>query len=45
MIDQKMEPYYDILISIFMGICLIIALHSMYDSPRIIVISSDSDKN
>lgn len=44
MIDQKMEPYYDILISIFLGICLIIAIHSMYDSPRVLVIEDDSEK-
>ena len=45
MIDKKMEPYYDILISIFFGVCLIIALYSMYDSPRISVIEMNSEKN
>lgn len=39
-----MEPYYDILISIFIGVCLVIALHSMYDSPRIIVTEGYQEK-
>lgn len=44
MIDKKMEPYYDIMISIFIGIILILFLHNMYESPRIIIIEKDSDK-
>lgn len=43
MIDKKMEPYYNILISIFLGVVLIIAIHCMYDSPRTIVVVSDHE--
>lgn len=41
MIDQITERYYDIMLSIFMGIVLILILNSFYDSPRVIII----DKN
>ena len=37
-----MEPYYDILLSVFFGVCIIFAINSMYDYPRVIVIEDDS---
>jgi hypothetical protein len=43
MIDKIMEPYYDVLLSIFLGIFLIIMLNYMYDSPRIIIIEQQSE--
>jgi hypothetical protein len=42
MIDKKFEPYYDILLSVFLGVIIIIILHNMYESPRIIVIEDDN---
>ena len=43
MIDKIMEPYYDILISIFLGMFLIIMINYMYDSPRIIIIEEQTE--
>jgi hypothetical protein len=42
MIDKVLEPYYDIILSIFFGIMIILILHNMYDSPRIIIIDQTS---
>lgn len=44
MIDKNMEPYYDAILSIFVGVISILLLHRMYNMPRIIVIES-LDKN
>jgi hypothetical protein len=44
MIDKIMEPYYDILLSIFLGVFLIIMMNYMYDLPRIIIIEQQSEK-
>lgn len=41
MIDKNMEPYYDILLSIFMGIFLILLFHNIYDCPRTIIFNSN----
>ena len=38
MIDKNMEPYYDAILSIFLGIICILSSHNLYNSPRIIVI-------
>lgn len=38
MIDSKMEPYYDIIINIFIGIVIIIFLHTLFNLPRIIIV-------
>lgn len=44
MIDKKLEPYYDILFSIFLGVVIILLLHNIYDSPRsVVVISNDKE--
>lgn len=40
MIDKKLEPYYDALFSIFLGVIIVLFLHNMYDSPRSIVLDS-----
>lgn len=40
MIDKDLEPYYDRLLSIFIGIVLVIIIHYFYDTPRTIVITS-----
>jgi p-aminobenzoyl-glutamate transporter AbgT len=43
MIDKKMEPYYDILLSIFVAMMIILFLHNMYESPRILIIEQESE--
>lgn len=45
MIDKNMEPYYDAILSIFFGIIFILLLHSLYDTPRIIVINQTEKNN
>lgn len=40
MIDKKMEPMYDTMISIFLGIVIIIMCHIMFNRPRIIYIKT-----
>lgn len=37
MIDKNMEPYYNIILSIFLGILSICVLNSLFDKPRTIV--------
>jgi hypothetical protein len=37
MIDKIFEPYYDILLSIFLGIFIILSMHNLYDIPRIVI--------
>ncbi len=44
MIDKKMEPYYDAILSIFIGMMCILLLHRLYDIPRIIVVN-EKEKN
>ena len=44
MIDQHMEPYYDIIINIFIGIIIVIFFHKLYNSPRMVFIN-DSNKH
>jgi hypothetical protein len=45
MIDKKLEPYYDILFSIFIGIIIILLIHNIYDSPRsVIIAANDKEK-
>ncbi len=41
MIDKTIEIYYDIMLSIFLGIVLILILNSFYDSPRVIIINNE----
>ena len=41
MIDQELKPYYDILLSIFLGIMIVLFLHNSYDYPRIIIIDDN----
>lgn len=41
MIDKNLEPYYDILFSVFIGVVIILLLHNLYDSPRIVVVIPD----
>ena len=36
--DIRLEPYYDIFLSIFLGIIVIISIHNMYDSPRSVIV-------
>lgn len=38
MIDPYIENIYDIILSIFLGIILILFFNKMFDSPRIITI-------
>lgn len=45
MIDKKMEPYYDILFSIFIGFVLIYILYVLYDSPRVVYLESDDEEH
>lgn len=40
MIDKNLEPYYDKLLSIFIGVVLVLIIHNLYDVPRTIVINS-----
>lgn len=41
MIDKKLEPYYDKLLSIFIGVVIVLIIHNLYDSPRNIIVISD----
>lgn len=46
MIDKNMEPYYDAMLSIFIGVICILLLHRLYDIPRIIVVDQmENNKN
>jgi hypothetical protein len=38
MIDPEIEPYYDIMISCFIGFVMIIIINSFFESPRIVEI-------
>lgn len=38
MIDKNLEPYYDILISIFLGVMVMLIMYNMYECPRIVII-------
>lgn len=40
MIDKNLEPYYDILFSVFMGIVIILILNSLYDAPRTVTLEN-----
>ena len=42
MIDKRIEPYYDMMISIFLGVILVLAINMLYDSPRSVVVFSDT---
>jgi len=42
MIDKTMEPYYDIILSIFIGMICVLILHYLYDMPRIIVVKDEN---
>lgn len=44
MIDKKLEPYYDIMLSIFVGIFIILFLNSFYESPRTITIYDNNEE-
>lgn len=41
MIDKQMESYYDIMLSIFAGVILIIMLDQFFEKPYMIVKESD----
>jgi hypothetical protein len=45
MIDKICEPYYDIMISIFFGVMIIIIINQLYDQPRTVEIYRDDQKN
>lgn len=38
MIDKSIEPYYDIMLNVFLAFVLIIIIHNFYDCPRTIVL-------
>ena len=44
MIDKRIEPYYDIMISIFLGVVLVLTINTLYESPRTIIVFSDVNK-
>lgn len=41
MIDKKMEPYYDIMISIFLGFIAVYLINKLYSCPRVITYTDD----
>ena len=45
MIDKKLEPYYDRLLSIFVGIVSVLVIHILYYSPRTIVVKTKNKYN
>jgi hypothetical protein len=45
MIDKNLEGYYDIMLSIFIGVVFILVLNSFYDTPRVIIINDDKSIN
>jgi hypothetical protein len=40
MIDNTLKPYYDKILSVFIGVVLVLIVHNLYDYPRTIMISS-----
>lgn len=42
MIDKKLEPYYDILFNLFLGIVIILLIYNFYESPRTLIFVSDN---
>jgi polyribonucleotide nucleotidyltransferase len=44
MIDQNIKPYYDKMFSVFIGIVLVLIIHNLYDSPRTVILISDTYK-
>ena len=44
MIDKNIEPYYDIMLNIFLGFFLVVVIYMFYDLPRTVVVYSDRKK-
>lgn len=44
MIDQYIKPYYDKMFSVFIGVVLVLIIHNLYDSPRTVILISDTYK-
>ena len=44
MIDKNIEPYYDIMLNIFLGFFLVVIIYLFYDLPRTVVVYSNSNK-
>lgn len=45
MIDKKMEPYYDIMMSIFLGFIVVYLINKLYNCPIIITYVDDKVTN
>jgi hypothetical protein len=45
MIDRRIEPYYDVMLSMFLGVILVLIINMMYDSHQSVVILSDDVEN
>lgn len=45
MIDKKMEPYYDIMMSIFLGFIIVYLINKLYNCPRIVTYVEDTVTN
>jgi len=45
MIDKKLENYYNIMISIFLGVLIIIITNMLYDRPRTIELLASKDEH
>ena len=43
MINKNIEPYYDLMLNIFLGIIVILIIYSLYDSPRIVVVEESKE--
>ena len=42
MLDDRRDNAYNIILSIFVGVFVVLAVHNLYDSPRIIIVESNT---
>lgn len=45
MIDPNIEKIYDIILSIFLGICFVLLFDQLFEKPRIVNIYVDKNEN
>ncbi len=45
MIDKRFEPYYDIILSIFIGMITVILIYYVYNQPRIITFEASPSEH
>ena len=45
MIDKKLEPYYDIILSIFIGVLIVVLIYFVYNQPRIVTFDASPSEH